>query len=327
MTGEALRYGRIINGRLRNLRFGLFNLIGNPVVILLYHRVTVLSRDSHSIAVSPVNFRAQMEYLNRNYRIVRFEDNWSTLSGPAIVVTFDDGYADNALEALPILDEVGVPATFFISTGDMGSTNAFWWDELERLLLGEFVYPSCFVLKDPRHGKTWLTTDSCEREIMHRELHSLILTINAERRKGWLTQIREWAGQESPTGETDRILNLDELKNLASNQLVTIGAHTVSHTPLSAMTEEEQRHEIIQSRDELEKFLGRKISVFSYPFGKKSDYNETSTRICLEAGFTKVAAAFPGQVYRWTDHYQIPRHTIYNWDLETFATRLKCLWI
>jgi peptidoglycan/xylan/chitin deacetylase (PgdA/CDA1 family) len=153
------------------------------------------------------------------------------------------------------------------------------------------------------------------------------MNVNAERRKGWLRQVREWAGPGSAAGEENRILDQDELLTLAQSRWATVGAHTVSHSPLSALSEEEQRNEIISSKQQLEQILDSEVSVFSYPFGKLTDYNSTSITICREAGFCKVAAAFPGQAYRWTDPYQIPRHVVFNWDLDTFAMRLKCLWI
>lgn len=327
MTGQALRSARIINSRLRNLQNWMFNLVDNPVVVLLYHRVTVMPSDFHSIAVSPDNFHAHMEYLKRNFQVVRFEEDWSKLRGPAIAVTFDDGYADNALEALPVLEDVGVPATFFISTGDIGTGNEFWWDELERMVLGASDCPPFFELEDCRHGRRWPTATPEEREAMYRDLHQLVMSINAEQRSEWLSRIREWAGLGRPTGGANRIVNQGELNTLARSEWVTIGAHTVTHSPLSVLSEEEQRHEIISSKKQMEKLLGREITVFSYPFGKRSDYDSTSVRICREAGFLKAAAAFPGQAYRWTDPYQIPRHVVFNWDLDTFTMRLKCLWI
>jgi peptidoglycan/xylan/chitin deacetylase (PgdA/CDA1 family) len=153
------------------------------------------------------------------------------------------------------------------------------------------------------------------------------MEVNAERRMGWFKQIREWAGQSSADGKENRILNQKELRILAQSRWATIGAHTVTHSPLSALSEEEQRDEIFSSKKQLEKLLGREITVFSYPFGKKTDYDQRSIRICGEAGFFRVAAAFPGQAYSWTDPYQIPRHVVFNWDVNYLATRLKGLWI
>lgn len=114
----------------------LLNRVDPPVIVLLYHRVTTLVSDPEMLAVSPENFRAQMRHLKENHHLVRFEEDWSKAAKPAVAITFDDGYADNALEALPILDEVGVPATFFVSTGTIGTTREFWWHELERIILG-----------------------------------------------------------------------------------------------------------------------------------------------------------------------------------------------
>jgi len=53
---------------------------------------------------------------------------------PAVAITFDDGYADNALEAVPIMDEVGIPATFFISTGNIDTKSEYWWMTLKESL-------------------------------------------------------------------------------------------------------------------------------------------------------------------------------------------------
>ena len=113
---------------------------------------------------------------------------------------------------------------------------------------------------------------------------------------------------------------------MAASPWATIGAHTVTHSALSALTEEQQRMEIFTSKKELEDLTGTEITTFSYPFGRKQDYNQISVRLCREAGFTKVASNFPGQVHRWTDPFQLPRHLVRNWDLDVFAAEMARFW-
>ena len=99
---------RSVYRRVRTVKNQLFNLIDQPVIILLYHRVTDLTSDPEMLAVSPNNFRSHIKFLKHHFRIARFDEDWSNLKEKAVVITFDDGYADNALEALPILEEVYV---------------------------------------------------------------------------------------------------------------------------------------------------------------------------------------------------------------------------
>ena len=54
----------------------------------------------------------------------------------AVAVTFDDGYVDNLKFAKPRLESAGVPATVFVTTGQIGRAGEFWWDELARIVLG-----------------------------------------------------------------------------------------------------------------------------------------------------------------------------------------------
>jgi peptidoglycan/xylan/chitin deacetylase (PgdA/CDA1 family) len=122
-------------------------------------------------------------------------------------------------------------------------------------------------------------------------------------------------------------MTADELRRLAGSRWVTIGAHTVTHTPLSTLSEEQQREEIVSSKIRLETLLGTGIKVFSYPFGRRSDYNRASVRICRETGFSKAASNFPGQAHRWTDRYQLPRQLVRNWGIDDFTRRMKDFWL
>jgi len=312
--------------QLRALKNRLCNLVDVPLIILIYHRVIELPSDPEMIAVGPDNFRRQLDYLKQRYRIVRFEEDWSGIKERSIAITFDDGYADNLLEALPILEELQVPATFFVSTGNLDSGGLLWWHRLEALLLSEGDFPPRFHLQDPRFGRTWESASLQDRQGLYAELCMLLRRVGPKRQTDWLAQLEAWSGYNREEDSRHRLLTVRELKQLATSPMATIGAHTVSHAALAALPEEQQRHEIFASKQQLEGHIGKPVTAFSYPFGRKCEYNRTSIKLCREAGFNKVAANFPGQVHRWTDPLQLPRHLVRNWDQQTFAAELEGFW-
>jgi peptidoglycan/xylan/chitin deacetylase (PgdA/CDA1 family) len=268
-----------------------------------------------------------MHYLRKNFRCLRFDEDWSGLQGPAVVVTFDDGYADNLYQALPIIAEAGVPATFFISTGTLGTRMEFWSDEIEYLILGEGNRPIRFALQDEEYRHDWPATSREERLALHRALHSLMLKISAHRREDWLDQLRRWASLDRAGRDAYRSLTREELQELAASPWVTIGAHGVTHTPLAVLDELGQSQEISLSKQVLEDMLNRKIDFFSYPFGGHRQYDATTRRLCRVAGFRHAVTTLPGQVHRWTDPFQLPRQMVRDWDVQTFAARLENFWI
>jgi len=306
----------------------LRNLVDPPVVVLLYHRVASLASDPEMLAVSPDNFRAQVRHLKETVPLVRFEGDWTSVSRPAVAITFDDGYADNLLEALPILDEVGVPATFFISTGTIGTTQEFWWHELEHIILERQDLPACFTLNDGRFKKAWPAGTIGERQEFYNGMVRLMNDSDAGHRDDWLAQLRRWARDGAGLGPASmhRIMTIDELRLLAASRWVTIGAHTVSHSRLAALSPDGQEREITASKKQLEQWLKQEVTVFSYPFGRRCDYTRESVAICREAGFAKAASNFPGQAHRWTDPYQVPRHLVRDWPVELFAEKLRGFW-
>lgn len=321
---SALRFPITLTRVMRNV---LVNLLDPPVLVLTYHRVTRLQSDPQLLAVTPEHFRVHLQFLKNKFPIIRFEDDWSNVKNASVAITFDDGYADNALGALPILEETGVPATFFISTGAIGTDQEFWWDELERIFLGEWAFPERFELDDSRFGRTWPTGTVAERHVLFEALLRLMKEVDALKREHWLMQLRRWAGAGKEWREFNRAMTVEELQRLCQSRLATIGAHAITHTPLSSLPAAEQRKEIEGSKKQLESWLGREIRVFSYPFGSRRDYTQETVDLCREVGFAKAAANFPGQTHRWTDPYQIPRLVVRNWPVEVFAKHLRKFWI
>jgi len=303
------------------------NLFDPPVLTLTYHRVNTLQTDPQLLAVTPEHFRAQLKFLKKRFPIVRFEDDWSGVREASVAITFDDGYADNVLAALPILEELEVPAIFFVCAGAVGTHHEFWWDEVGRIVMGEWTFLKRFDLNDGRFRRTWSTETIEERCKLYGEILDEMKKVDASRRDSWLRQLRQWAGTGEEVREVNRAMTVGELERLGQSRWATVGAHTITHTPLSSLPIAEQRKEIEGSKKQLEVWLGREVPVFSYPFGQQGDYTQETVELCRQAGFVKAAANFPGQAHRWTDPYQIPRLVVRNWPLDIFKKHLRRFWI
>ncbi len=318
-----------INHVRRWTRFPI-NLVSNrlapPVLILLYHRVWETNHDPQRLCVSPYRFRAQLDWIRRLYPIVAFDADWSKINEPTVAITFDDGYADNYLQALPILEELNIPATFFVTSGAIGTRREFWWDVLEHLLVPPPLAPP--ILEIEYNGKKirWSTATSKQRHHAYHELHRLLRPLDSLPREQILAGVRSWARLPSDGRVTHRAISISELRELARSPYATIGAHTVTHTVLSTLAPDKQRQEISQSRMALEELTGQSVTVFAYPFGGRRDYNQDSVRICRELGFLRSAVNVPGQYRPWTDSMQVPRQLVRDWETNQFSRWIRWAW-
>lgn len=296
------------------------------VLTLLYHSINKLDIDVNLLAVTPEHFYEQMRWIKSRYPIVRFEDNWNLLSEDSICITFDDGYRDNFLNAIPILNELEIPATIFVSTSNIDTPYEMWWHELERNLLVEKEYKKEFVLQDPFWGCTWNVSTKERREDLYGTLHWIINNyITAEKCNDWLRQLREWNDYTNAGREQNYFLQTADLKNMNLKN-ITIGAHTVNHPMLSKLSKEEQYREINDSKQKLEEIFDKEINVFSYPFGGRDDYNKDSVDLCSQLGFIKAAANEIGIWKKGTNKYEVPRCIVRDWNLEEYQKRIELFW-
>ncbi|MDD6627675.1 MAG: polysaccharide deacetylase family protein [Lachnospiraceae bacterium] len=296
------------------------------VLTLLYHRVTDYKNDPQMLCVTPVHFEEQIKWISSEYKIVRFDDDWGELTDDAVCITFDDGYRDNFLNAVPILNSLNQLATIFVSTGNIDTKKEMWWDELERNFLLEKKYHHSFVLKDKQYGAEFNTVDKAHREDVYKTFHWLLNNfVGIEKRNDWFSQLQNWNGYSRDGREENYSLQTRDLKSIDLKN-ITIGAHTLNHPRLSMLTYAEQKYEITQSLEKLEMLFNREINTFSYPFGGKADYNSDSIKICQDLYMKRVAANFPGIWDEHTDEFQVPRNIVRDWELEIFKQKIKEFW-
>lgn len=302
--------------------------MNSKVNILYYHRVFEVEDDINLLCVTPMKFEQQMRYLKKNYDILRFDEDWNNRDDKGIVITFDDGYLDNFQYALPILEELEIPATVFVSVGTLENSREFWWDELERLILSEDNHLDIIDIVDDKYGCSW-TTSTYELKLnCYHALHYMIKNfIDVGTREQWFGQLRRQLGVNEYARYNFRTLDKQSCTELAKSKYITIGAHTISHPSLAKISAQDQWNEIVNSKKYLETLLQKTIDMFSYPFGGKGiDYNESTIRICKQAGIRKAASTIPGIWTSECSDYDIPRNIVRNWGIAEFQYMMNKYW-
>jgi peptidoglycan/xylan/chitin deacetylase (PgdA/CDA1 family) len=318
---------------------------GPGALILVYHRVTHLARDRWSIAVTPDRFEHHMALLRREANpipLARIDGvlDGGTIPANAVVVTFDDGYADNLHDALPVLRRHEIPATVFVAPDAVLSGSEFWWDDLERIIHGTARLPPVLELVLRGETRRWDVPDPdvvsepdptlatpesmvAKREALYDSLWRELRDATAAERKSAIATLRSLTGGDAGARTTHRPLNCEELRRLADDPLIEIGAHTASHARLAALTCEEQRREIDASREALETLTGRPVTSFAYPFGRAADYTDETMQLIRQAGFARACINQAGRVDRSTDRFALPRLFVREWDDDRFAAALR----
>jgi peptidoglycan/xylan/chitin deacetylase (PgdA/CDA1 family) len=311
-------------------------------LILVYHRVTPLDFDPESLAVAPERFAEQMDVLRRHYQVVSLSKLHECMRNgnvprKAVVVTFDDGYADNLLTARTILERYDVPATCFVTTGKLQQGSEFWWDELASLLLETPRLPDTLSLElngqrctwslqgteaDSRKWNVLQPTPPTPRQKAYRELAALVRPLDTDAQESVMNEVAEWAGVDRKVRDTHRALRVEEVASLDSDGPVEVGAHTVNHPVLSAQPREAQQREIRLSKQRLEDILERPVPLFAYPFGARADYTPETVELVREAGFACACSNFQGWVRHGTSVHELPRYLARDWDGEAFAREL-----
>lgn len=277
-------------------------------MILLYHAIVPDSappvRWCIGQALPRSSFERQIRWLSRHGEFVSLSDylerRRSRGKQRVFALTFDDGMACTTREACPVLTELGIPATFFVSTQHLNHGPPLWFSYLNALCF-ESEYDSV------RANGATLPLDSLE----HRK--------QARRKLGQLAQ-----ASANPDGFCEHIaerhplppeltadyegMTFEELSGLSRNKLFEVGAHTVRHPFLSRVTRPVQSTEICESKERLAELCGRDVRYFAYPAG---DYDRETLSLVKAAGFEAAFATIPRSIDT-DERFEIARTGIYS---------------
>lgn len=287
--------------------------------ILIYHRVlpepdTLLGCDPDA-----ATFREHMRLLAARLNPLPLDEavarlRAGTLPARAACVTFDDGYADNATVALPILREIGVPATFFIATAFLDGGRMFN-DTIIEAVRGA---PTGEIdLREEGLGIRRIAGDE-DRRALVRDLITGLKYLEARERQARAERIAQAMGGNLPR---DLMMTTAQVQALANAGMV-IGGHTVTHPILSRVDPDTARTEMRDGKAALERLTGRAVTLFAYPNGRPGkDYTAEHATMVREAGFEAAVSTAPGAARRDSDPYQLPRFT--PWDRSPLGFGLR----
>ena len=289
------------------------------VRILTYHRVNDYPRNSGAISsgltVSVKRFRKQMRFLAAYFHPISMERLCEGLQGRtrlpenAVVMTFDDGYFDNYAYALPILEEMRIPATVFLATDPITHAKPLWWDRLEAVV---FDTPGdSFRFESTEFPVAMPSATEKERRELYKSLYGRLNLLDSRKREDILDRIVRDSSLEEGRVDSQRTATLswENVKEMARS-VFQLGAHTESHVVLSTIPDRRAEEEITRSKRAIEKHTGEKVVGFAYPCGGGETFNHRVVAALKRAGFRCAVTTIKGFVYPGDDPFALKRIVI-----------------
>jgi peptidoglycan/xylan/chitin deacetylase (PgdA/CDA1 family) len=288
------------------------------IIGLTFHRVLTdeESRSSHSPAgmvVGIETFSALVDYVARKCIAVDLQDLGASAKEkngkPRVAITFDDGWLDNAVQAVPILRRASLPCTIFLCSATMGKILPFWPERVtmdrkaaeDSGRLAEFAEIVIGALKTPL---TQMELQSSPA------LVERMKSLPREQREGLLKELDAIANlTDLQAGSScDATMSWEAACQLAGAG-VRFGSHTVHHEILTRVPEAEARQEILESAGAIEDKLGQPCKFFAYPNG---DWSPEVRNWVANAGYEFAFANKPGVWTQETNRWSVPRCNIWE---------------
>jgi len=278
---------------------------GGPLTVMILHRVHAAPDPLFPDEPDRERFAGLLQRLKRWFNVLPLPEALERLARRclpprALSITFDDGYADNCTVALPILERLGLKATFFVAAGYLDGGRMFNDTVIEavRRFEGEALDLSRLGLGLHR------TMSLAERRQTIDALITAIKYLEPSEREAKALAIARAADVAPPAG---LMLTSDQLRALRRAGM-HIGGHTLGHPILKKVSDLAARAEIGSGKERLEALIGERIELFAYPNGKPGrDYGPEHVRMVRELGFAAAFSTAPGAARAGDDLYQLPR--------------------
>lgn len=289
------------------------------LLILTFHQVPA-GTDPLAPSVAPADaFEEQMRWLSEICNILPLPDAAEMLKngqlpGRAACITFDDGYSNNLEVAAPILERLGLSATFFIAADAV--ERGIMWNDL--VIEGVRRAASNFDLRSIGLGEHTLDSDTARRAA----IRLLIDQIKYKPLQDRLSVAEHVFNAASGEPEPRLMMTPTQIAELAQRGF-DVGAHTISHPILATLSSEDARAEIDDSREWVRDVTGTMPRSFAYPNGQPgTDFGPEHERMVERAGYSVAVSTRWAAARRADSAFALPRFAPWERDRSKYHLRL-----
>ncbi len=307
-------------------------IYGGVGAIFCLHRIVPAAEraalpDNRALEICPEDLRAMLAWVAaRGLEVIALDQVPERLARPRgrkfACFTFDDGYRDNLTLALPIFRAAGMPFAVHVSPGLIDGTASVWWYQIADALARRDRLEIAW--RGERFG--WALRSSGAVETAFSALAKMLRQEPHAAREEVVAAVCGAAGLDAAALQRRLMMTWAEVRALAAEPLVTIGAHSVTHPALRLLGDDEARAEMADSRRQLEAQLGGRVRHLAFPYGGANAVGAREFRLAQECGFatattTRGANLFPAHARYLT---ALPRLTVSgNFPLPARARKLE----
>jgi peptidoglycan/xylan/chitin deacetylase (PgdA/CDA1 family) len=299
-------------------------LVPGKVSVLMYHGLVkepLPVRDWCFLSLD--RFEEQMRYLTAHFEVVHVEEALApgraeSARRPLACVTFDDGFASVHGLAFPVLERLRIPATVYLVTDLLDSSDTVWFARLHQAL--------CETSATEVHlaGRVFALGGVDARA---RASAALQVELKKFDRPSFGAVFEDVLGQLGFGGDRRampwdafRMLTSDEVRLMSRRGLVRFGGHTAGHQILTRTTREDARAEIERSVRRVAALVDSPSRSFAYPNGGPRDFDPAVAAMVREAGIDYAVTTIDGPNDAGRDPFCILRYGIGSADpLDRFA--------
>lgn len=285
----------------------------NGLTIVTYHRVDGYDKSTDPLVVSIPTFRKQVEHYKKYYKIISADELATVIQGkqvicaPLCLITFDDGWRDNYVNAFEILKSYGVPAIIFVSTEHIGNGDYFWFARIKYILeniectnINELTRDLSNEVRNHLHEIASLQKNQRCRKIEQ------VIEIMKNMKYRDIEKVIDALSDRYATQNVscERVtLSWDEIREMINNG-ISFGTHGKRHAILTLLDDHELEREINDSKEQLEANINTDVKYIAYPNG---NYDDRVIRFAKKYGYVAAFTCNPG-INRLVDKvYEIRR--------------------
>ncbi len=213
---------------------------------------------------------------------------------PFVCFTFDDGYRDNFEHAYPVFKRHDLPFAVYVATDYVDGHGNLWWLALERAV----AKAAKLNVRIDGAARGFRSGTPAEKEAAFHTIYAWLRSIEEDDARAFVREVCANIGFDPQALCREVVMGWAEIKQMAVDSRLTIGAHTRRHYALAKLTHAAARTEMEESIRRIERELGTPCRHFSFPYGDETGAGSREFALARELGLKTAVTSREGLIYR-----------------------------